>query len=97
MAKGTELDSVSTVLWLQQADALNTFTRMWYHVFLWALFSSIFVHTVSANSCKLQKISFSRYLCSFHTNFIWSYLLLYKLIINIKDLVILLINKSKYL
>lgn len=47
MSKSTELDSLSTVFWLQQ-DALNTFTKMWYHVFLWALFSSIFVHTIAA-------------------------------------------------
>lgn len=44
----SQLDSVGTVLWLQQAEALNSFTRMWYHVFLWALFSSIFVHTVGS-------------------------------------------------
>ncbi|XP_074035178.1 transmembrane protein 170A [Leptinotarsa decemlineata] len=48
MSKNSELDSVGTVLWLQQADALNTFTKMWYHVFLWALFSSILVHTIAA-------------------------------------------------
>ncbi|KAK4876952.1 hypothetical protein RN001_009458 [Aquatica leii] len=47
MSKSTELDSFSTVFWLQQ-DALNNFTKMWYHVFLWALFSSIFVHTIAA-------------------------------------------------
>lgn len=38
------MDSVGAVLWLQSPDALNTFTKMWYHVFLWALFSSIVVH-----------------------------------------------------
>ncbi|XP_018330981.1 transmembrane protein 170B [Agrilus planipennis] len=41
------MDSVATVFSLRQ-DALNTFTKMWYHVFLWALFSSIFVHTAAA-------------------------------------------------
>lgn len=46
MSKGSELDSVNPGLWPQQAEALNTFTKMWYHVFLWALFSSILVHTV---------------------------------------------------
>ncbi|KAB0797027.1 hypothetical protein PPYR_11088 [Photinus pyralis] len=45
MSKSSDIDSFSTVFWLQQ-DALNNFTKMWYHVFLWALFSSIFVHTV---------------------------------------------------
>lgn len=39
--------SLRSVLWFENADVLNTFTKMWYHVFLWALFSSIFVHTVS--------------------------------------------------
>ncbi|XP_022908911.1 transmembrane protein 170A [Onthophagus taurus] len=47
MSKSTELDSLQTVFWLQQTDKLNTFAKMWYHVFLWALFSSIFVHTVA--------------------------------------------------
>ncbi|XP_019876878.1 transmembrane protein 170A [Aethina tumida] len=40
------MDSVSSVLWLQPI-ALDTFAKMWYHVFLWALFSSIFVHTAA--------------------------------------------------
>ncbi|KAK5642709.1 hypothetical protein RI129_008876 [Pyrocoelia pectoralis] len=47
MSKSSDIDSFSTVFWLQQ-DALNNFTKMWYHVFLWALFSSIFVHTIAA-------------------------------------------------
>lgn len=47
MSKVSELDSISTVLKLQQNEVLNTFTKMWYHVFLWALLSSIVVHAVS--------------------------------------------------
>ncbi|XP_045462830.1 transmembrane protein 170A [Harmonia axyridis] len=39
--------SLRSVLWFENADVLNTFTKMWYHVFLWALFSSIFVHTIA--------------------------------------------------
>lgn len=29
-------------------NSLSTFPEMWYRVFLWALFSSIFVHTAAA-------------------------------------------------
>ncbi|KAJ8973749.1 hypothetical protein NQ317_018336 [Molorchus minor] len=47
MSTDSELDPVGKVLWLQEAEALNTFTKMWYHVFLWALFSSILVHTIA--------------------------------------------------
>lgn len=46
MSMTAELDSLSTVLSLK-ADTLNTFTKMWYSVFLWALVSSFVVHTVS--------------------------------------------------
>lgn len=41
------MDSLSVVLGLH-ADPLNSFTKMWYHVFLWALFSSIIVHMIAA-------------------------------------------------
>lgn len=47
MSSDVEEDSVGTVLRLTQQEPLSSFARMWYHVFLWALFSSIFVHTVS--------------------------------------------------
>ncbi|CAL7940708.1 unnamed protein product [Xylocopa violacea] len=30
---------------------LTSFAEMWYHIFLWALFSSIFVHTIAAAMC----------------------------------------------
>ncbi|KAK9878015.1 hypothetical protein WA026_020643 [Henosepilachna vigintioctopunctata] len=46
MNKEAEL-SLRSVLWFENADVLNTFNKMWYHVFLWALFSSIFVHTIA--------------------------------------------------
>lgn len=46
MSTLTEMDSITTVLGLKQ-DALHTFTKMWYHVFMWAFFSSVFVHFVS--------------------------------------------------
>lgn len=47
--KNTAMDSWKSVIGLQHTEPLNTFAKMWYHVFLWALFSSIFVHTVSKN------------------------------------------------
>ncbi|KAK1135630.1 hypothetical protein K0M31_000218 [Melipona bicolor] len=30
---------------------LTSFAEMWYHIFLWALFSSIFVHTIAGAIC----------------------------------------------
>ncbi|XP_063907051.1 transmembrane protein 170A [Zophobas morio] len=45
--KSMELDSIGTVFWFQKADSLNTFIKMWYHVFLWSFFSSLVVHTLA--------------------------------------------------
>lgn len=45
--KYTAMDSWKSVIWLQHTEPLSTFAKMWYHVFLWALVSSVFVHTVS--------------------------------------------------
>ncbi|KAF4526971.1 hypothetical protein B566_EDAN015797 [Ephemera danica] len=39
---------IDTVFGLRPKDSLNTFAEMWYHMFLWALFSSIFVHVAAA-------------------------------------------------
>lgn len=63
MSKNDEMDSLSTVFWLQKPDALNTFTKMWYHVFLWALFSSIFVHMIAATIAflTLRKHKFGKF------------------------------------
>lgn len=44
----SELDTVRNVIGLTPTDPLNTFAEMWYQVFLWALFSSIFVHVIAA-------------------------------------------------
>ncbi|PNF17543.1 Transmembrane protein 170A [Cryptotermes secundus] len=46
----SELDTVANVIGLTPSDPLNTFAgkEMWYQVFLWALFSSIFVHVIAA-------------------------------------------------
>ncbi|EDV90863.1 transmembrane protein 170A [Drosophila grimshawi] len=43
-----ELDAIVDVVGLRSQARLNTFREMWYHVFLWALFSSIFIHTCAA-------------------------------------------------
>uniref|UniRef100_UPI00358E9390 transmembrane protein 170B n=1 Tax=Myxine glutinosa TaxID=7769 RepID=UPI00358E9390 len=47
---GTEssLESVQKVLSLGTNERLTTFADMWYWVFLWALFSSLFVHGAAA-------------------------------------------------
>lgn len=44
----SELDTIANVMSLTPADPLNTFAEIWYQVFLWSLFSSIFVHTCAA-------------------------------------------------
>lgn len=43
-----ELDAIVDVVGLRSQSRLNTFVEMWYHIFLWALFSSIFIHTCAA-------------------------------------------------
>ncbi|XP_013791230.1 transmembrane protein 170B-like [Limulus polyphemus] len=43
-----ELDSIINVIVLNPANQLDTFSEMWYHVFLWVLFSSLFVHFCAA-------------------------------------------------
>ncbi|KAK7113890.1 transmembrane protein 170B-like [Littorina saxatilis] len=49
-------DSVLNVISLT-ADPLKTFTEIWYSVFLWALFSSLFVHICATliAFCRLRK------------------------------------------
>lgn len=44
----SELDSIINVIGLTPSDPLDTFAEMWYQVFLWALFSSLFVHLIAA-------------------------------------------------
>lgn len=59
----TELDTLVTVMGLSHADSLKSFTEMWYHIVLWALFSSIFVHTCAALVAfvTLRKHKFGRF------------------------------------
>jgi len=44
----SDLDSIANVIWFSPSDPLNTFVEMWYHVFLWAFFSCILIHTIAA-------------------------------------------------
>lgn len=46
--KTATLDSIINVFGLTPLDPLNGFLEMWYQIFLWALFSSVFVHLVCA-------------------------------------------------
>ncbi|XP_013383571.1 transmembrane protein 170A-like [Lingula anatina] len=43
-----EVDSIENVIGLTPGDPLDGFVEIWYQVFLWALFSSIFVHLIGA-------------------------------------------------
>ncbi|EDV38082.1 uncharacterized protein Dana_GF11085, isoform B [Drosophila ananassae] len=58
-----ELDTIADVMGLRSQARLNTFREMWYHVFLWALFSSIFIHTCAAVVAffTLRKHKFGRF------------------------------------
>ncbi|CAM1310354.1 TMEM170B (predicted) [Pycnogonum litorale] len=44
----SQLDSIINVIGLTPDDPLDTFAEIWYQVFLWALFSSLFVHLIAA-------------------------------------------------
>lgn len=46
------------------AEELKSFTEMWYSVFLWALFSSLFIHIIAAliAFCRLHKHHFGRWI-----------------------------------
>ncbi|XP_043245953.1 transmembrane protein 170A-like isoform X1 [Amphibalanus amphitrite] len=44
----SELDTLSDVIGLTPSDPLDMFAEMWYQVFLWALFSSMFIHIIAA-------------------------------------------------
>ncbi|XP_069111987.1 transmembrane protein 170B-like isoform X2 [Argopecten irradians] len=60
----TSLDSIINVFGLTSSDTLNGFAEMWYQVFLWALFSSIFAHVVAAliAFCRLRKHRYGRWI-----------------------------------
>lgn len=58
-----ELDTFADVMGLRSDHALKTFAEMWYHIFLWSLFSSVFVHTCAALIAfvTLRKHKFGRF------------------------------------
>ncbi|XP_025154926.1 transmembrane protein 170A isoform X2 [Harpegnathos saltator] len=45
---------------------LTSFAEMWYQIFLWALFSSIFVHTIAGAICfaTLRQHKYGKYILS---------------------------------
>ncbi|KAL5286619.1 TMEM170B family protein [Megaselia abdita] len=57
-----ELDNLATVMGLQY-KTLSSFRAMWYHIFVWTLFSSIFIHTCAAVVAfvTLRKHKFGRF------------------------------------
>jgi len=59
----TELDKITDVIGLTKNHKLNTFYEMWYNIFLWSLFSSIFIHTIAAIIAfiTLRKHKFGRF------------------------------------
>ncbi|KNC29708.1 hypothetical protein FF38_03039 [Lucilia cuprina] len=58
-----ELDTIADVMGLRSQSRLDNFREMWYHIFLWALFSSIFIHTCAALVAfvTLRKHKFGRF------------------------------------
>lgn len=59
-----ELDTLADVWGLRNSNhALKTFAEMWYHIFLWGIFSSVFVHTCAALVAfvTLRKHKFGRF------------------------------------
>lgn len=62
--KVDELDSIINVIGLKSSNKLNGFLEIWYQVFLWALFSSMFVHVIAAliALCRLRKHKIGRWI-----------------------------------
>lgn len=58
-----ELHTLADVMGLRQGTPLRQFHEMWYHIVLWALFSSVFVHTCAALVAfvTLRKHKFGRF------------------------------------
>lgn len=61
--ESSNMDTIRSVFNLQRTTNLTSFQEMWYHIFLWALFSSIFVHTCAAliAFATLRKHKFGRF------------------------------------
>ncbi|ESO86511.1 hypothetical protein LOTGIDRAFT_220538 [Lottia gigantea] len=62
--KTEDLDSVLNVIGLSPNDPLDSFGEMWYQVFLWTLFSSMFVHIIACliSLCQLRKHTVGRWI-----------------------------------
>ncbi|KAK4008339.1 transmembrane protein 170A [Daphnia magna] len=45
---GSNMDFILEKIWNKPNAPLEEFFEMWYNVFLWAMFSSIFIHSVAA-------------------------------------------------
>lgn len=43
-----KFDSIKRVINLSQKDSLTEFAPMYYHIFLWALVSSIIIHVIAS-------------------------------------------------
>lgn len=43
-----EYESIQMIIGFSPRDPLNGFVEMWYRIFLWALFSSVLVHSVAS-------------------------------------------------
>lgn len=58
-----EWGTLVDIMGLRNNHALKTFAEMWYHIFLWSLFSSVFVHTCAALVAfvTLRKHKFGRF------------------------------------
>nr|CAD7453091.1 unnamed protein product [Timema tahoe]CAD7603923.1 unnamed protein product [Timema genevievae] len=66
-AKTPELGPVVNVIDISSSIHLNTFAEMWYQIFLWALFSSLFVHVIAAAIAfaTLRKHKFGKFFSGF--------------------------------
>ncbi|GAB6020261.1 hypothetical protein CHUAL_002979 [Chamberlinius hualienensis] len=62
--QANELDTLINVIGLTPSDPLDTFAEMWYQVFLWALFSSIFAHAFASGIafCMLRQHKIGRFI-----------------------------------
>ncbi|WAR13183.1 T170A-like protein [Mya arenaria] len=62
--KADELDSIINVIGLKPSDPVKSFGGIWYQVFLWALFSSMFVHIIATviAFCRLRKHKMGRWI-----------------------------------
>lgn len=62
-----KFESIRNVINLSQKDSLTEFATMYYHIFLWALFSSILIHVIASIIAfvTLRKHKFGRFFSIF--------------------------------